>query len=75
MLIDMGHGTMISVCVCVGETVWRHVTSHCQDRPFLSPVHLERLAVTQSSVSARRGLVLNWFPHSGLAWDQALRRL
>lgn len=60
--------------VCVGELVKAH---HIRegDRPLLSSVLLERLAVTQSSMSARPGLVLNWFPHSGLAWDQILRHL
>ena len=73
MLIDMGHRRMISVYGrdCVKA---RHITLSRQALS-LSPMHLERLAVTQSSVSARRGLVLNWFPHSGLAWDQTLRRL
>lgn len=60
--------------VCVGETVKAHHI-RVEDRPFLSSVLLERLAVTQSSMSTRPGLVLNWFPHSGLAWDQILRHL
>lgn len=62
------------ISVCVRETVKAHHIRG-EDRPFLSSVLVEWLAVTQSSMSARRGLVLNWFPNSGLAWDQILRHL
>lgn len=60
--------------VCVSEAVKAHLIRG-EDRPFLSSVLLEWLAVTQSSMSVRCGLVLNWFPNSGLAWDQILRHL